>query len=75
MMHPRVSVLIPTRNCARFLPEALGSVFAQTCRDYEVIVVDDGSEDDTPALLRGFPQVRYIRACFSEGAYGFEKKL
>jgi glycosyltransferase involved in cell wall biosynthesis len=48
---PRFSVLIPTYNRAAYLPAALQSVFAQTCRDYELIVVDDGSSDDTPDLL------------------------
>lgn len=60
MMRCRVSVLIPTYNCARFLPEALDSVFAQTYGDYEVIVVDDGSEDHTPDIVARYPQVRYI---------------
>lgn len=46
-----VSVVIPTYNSARFLGEALDSVTAQSFRDLEIIVVDDGSTDDTPALL------------------------
>jgi glycosyltransferase involved in cell wall biosynthesis len=48
---PGFSVIIPAYNGASWLPGALESVFAQTCRDYEVIVVDDGSTDDTGALL------------------------
>ncbi len=44
---PRVSVIIPTYNRAALLCETLDSVYAQTCRDYEIIVVDDGSTDDT----------------------------
>jgi len=48
---PRVSVIMPTFNCARFLPRALESVFAQTFTDYEVIVADDGSTDDTREVL------------------------
>jgi glycosyltransferase involved in cell wall biosynthesis len=46
---PRVSVIIPCYNTARFVAEAVESVFSQTYRDYEVVVVNDGSPD-TPAL-------------------------
>jgi glycosyltransferase involved in cell wall biosynthesis len=46
----RISVVIPAYNAARFLPRCLASVFAQTLKPDEVIVVDDGSTDDTAAL-------------------------
>lgn len=48
---PRVSVIVPTFNCASFIGAALESVFTQSYRDFEVIVVDDGSTDDTVAAL------------------------
>ncbi len=51
MPPPKVTVIIPTYNRARYLGEAIGSVLAQTFADFELIVVDDGSTDDTPALL------------------------
>ncbi len=47
---PRVSVIVATFNSAGFLDEALRSVFAQSFRDFEVIVVDDGSKDGSRAL-------------------------
>jgi glycosyltransferase involved in cell wall biosynthesis len=54
-MHtPLVSVVIPTYNQPAFLHEALNSVFAQTFSDYEIIVVNDGSTDDTGAQLERY---------------------
>lgn len=53
-MTPRVSVLIPSHNHAPYLPAALQSVFDQTYRDYEIVVVDDGSKDDSVAILQGY---------------------
>lgn len=48
---PRVTVIIPAYNAARYLPDALSSVLRQTFADWEVIVVDDGSTDDTRSLV------------------------
>lgn len=54
MSTPMFSVVIPTYNRAAFLRAALESVFSQTCEDYEVIVVDDGSTDATAQLVAGY---------------------
>jgi glycosyltransferase involved in cell wall biosynthesis len=51
---PRLSVVIPTYNYARYLPEAIESVLAQEFRDFELIIVDDCSTDDTAAVVRPF---------------------
>lgn len=51
---PRVTVVIPTYNAATYLAETLESVAAQTFRDFEVLIVDDGSRDQTIELARGF---------------------
>lgn len=62
--HPdlKVSVIIPTYNRAYYLREALDSVFAQSLLPWEVIVVDDGSTDATPAVVQSYgSRVRYIR--------------
>jgi glycosyltransferase involved in cell wall biosynthesis len=55
-----VSVIIPVYNGARHLRAALESVFAQTYWPFEVIVVDDGSVDDSGIIAQSFPDVRYI---------------
>ncbi len=55
-----VSVIIPVYNGARYLAEAIESVRAQTFRPLEIIVVDDGSEDDSAAVAQGFAEVRCL---------------
>lgn len=57
-----ISVIIPTYNRAHLLPRALDSILNQTRVPEEVIVVDDGSNDDSAALIQSnYPEVMYIR--------------
>ena len=66
---PAVSVIVGTYNCARFLPALWACLDAQTFRDFEVVVVDDASDDrDTLAALeaRG-NQIRLIRRTVNSG--------
>jgi glycosyltransferase involved in cell wall biosynthesis len=59
---PKVSVIIPAYNRAHFLGEAIQSVLDQTFPDFELIVVDDGSTDNTKEVVESFkdPRIRYI---------------
>lgn len=56
-----ISVVVPTFNRTHTLPRALGSILCQSLPATEIIVVDDGSQDDTADLIRHrYPQVRYL---------------
>jgi glycosyltransferase involved in cell wall biosynthesis len=59
---PLVSCILPVFNCERYLAEALDSVFAQDYRPLEIVVVDDGSTDGTPAVIAAYSdRLRAIR--------------
>lgn len=64
-MTPRVSVVMAAKDYARYLPMAVESVFAQTVVDWELVIVDDGSSDDTPNVVKPFladPRVKSVRS-------------
>ncbi|MGH8106872.1 MAG: glycosyltransferase family 2 protein, partial [Arenimonas sp.] len=59
---PAVSIIIPAYNLAPYIAETLDSVFAQTCRDFEIIVINDGSTDDTEERIAPYRnRIVYIR--------------
>ncbi|MEZ4617190.1 MAG: glycosyltransferase family 2 protein [Caldilineaceae bacterium] len=69
-MHiPKFSVVIPTYNRAHFLPRAISSVLNQTFTDFELIIADDGSTDNTQEIINSImdPKVKYI---YQENAGG-----
>ncbi|MEX2030623.1 MAG: glycosyltransferase family A protein [Anaerolineales bacterium] len=57
---PQISVIIPTHNRAQLLSEAIESVLSQTYRDFELIIVDDGSTDHTAAVVAAFQDRRIV---------------
>lgn len=61
---PKVSVIIPAYNCAKFIDQTIKSVQNQTYEDWELLLIDDGSTDDTSRVVTSIqsqdPRVRYI---------------
>ncbi|HWE18446.1 MAG TPA: glycosyltransferase [Hyphomicrobiaceae bacterium] len=85
-MHPKLSVLMPVYNGARFLAEAIESILGQTFADFEFLILDDGSDDETPAILGAYAakdtRIRSIRrphrgliATLNEGLAQVRSKL
>jgi glycosyltransferase involved in cell wall biosynthesis len=67
---PRVSVVMAVFNAAPFLRESIGTILAQTYRDFELIAVDDASSDDSLAVLKSFddPRIRLVSHEHNQGA-------
>src|SRR5260370_9349885 len=63
MLKPRVSFIIPCYKLAHLLSECVGSILSQTHQDFEVLIMDDCSPDNTPEVARFFqdPRVKHIR--------------
>src|SRR5215467_10342139 len=59
-MQPEVSVVVVCYNQAVFLFDSIQSVLDQTYRNFEIVIVDDGSIDNTAEVTRGFREARYI---------------
>jgi glycosyltransferase involved in cell wall biosynthesis len=61
-MEPKISVVMAVYNAAAFLSEAVESVLAQTCSDFEFLIVNDGSSDNSGKILAGFsdPRIRIL---------------
>ncbi len=62
-MPPRISIIMPVWNGEKFLAAAVDSVLAQTFRDFELLVIDDGSTDQTSEILQSYtdPRLRVVR--------------
>jgi glycosyltransferase involved in cell wall biosynthesis len=61
-MKPLVSVVLPTYNCPKYVASAIESVLSQSFRDFELLVIDDGSTDETPDVVNQYvdPRVRVV---------------
>jgi len=59
----RIGIVVPAYNAAAWIGDAIGSVMAQTHRDWTLVVVDDGSTDGTARVVEGFadPRIRLVR--------------
>jgi glycosyltransferase involved in cell wall biosynthesis len=66
---PKVSVIIPTYNRAELLAGAIASVLNQTFQDFELLVVDDASQDTTAEIVKGFrdPRIQYLSHALNMG--------
>ena len=67
---PLVSVIIPTKNRADLLKRAIDSVLEQTWENYEIVVVDDASDDDTPNLLAELSKEHPIKVITNKASKG-----
>lgn len=70
MVEPQISVVIPTYNRSEVIGKAIASVLGQTVQDFEIIVVDDGSNDDTEAVVSriGDPRIVYTKQANGGGS-------
>ncbi|GAI16908.1 unnamed protein product [marine sediment metagenome] len=68
--HPKVSVIIPTYNRANLLPRTIKSVLNQTFRDFELIIVDDGSTDNTKQVIERFQTDLRVKYIYQENSGG-----
>lgn len=71
MANPKVTILLATWNRARLLGPTIESIRAQTVQDWEIVIPDDGSTDETPAVVTEWqkkePRIRYVRSEVNQG--------
>ncbi len=75
-MQPKISIVVPSYNHARFIPQCVESVLAQTMSDWEMIVVDDRSTDDSMAVWQSYadPRIKIFQNEQNLGTYGNQNR-
>ncbi|MBX0332352.1 glycosyltransferase [Pontibacter sp. HSC-14F20] len=74
MMLPKLTVLMPVYNAGKFLAEAIDSILQQTFREFEFIIIDDGSNDNSVAIIQSYDDSR-IRLYLNEANIGISATL
>lgn len=76
---PKVSIIIPAYNSSRFLKRAIGSILAQTFRDWELLIVDDCSKDSTPLIVEEYSKfdkrVKLFKTDHNSGGFAIPKNI
>ena len=72
---PKVSVVMPTYNRAHYLREALDSILAQTLHDWELIIIDDGSTDNTKELVESYKDSRIKYYNFGHNGISYSRNI
>lgn len=71
MAEPIVTVFIPCYNAERFISETIEGILAQTCQDFEILIIDDGSTDNSRGIIEAYAQKdARIRALYNRGNKG-----
>ncbi len=73
-MKPKISILMAVFNCSATLKEAIDSILTQTFKDFEFIIINDGSTDDTLRIIEGYEDIR-IRLINNQKNLGLIKSL
>jgi len=63
---PKISIIIPTYNCAKYIDEAILSALNQTYSNKEIIIIDDGSKDNTKDILKKYEDNEKVKVVFQE---------
>jgi glycosyltransferase involved in cell wall biosynthesis len=78
-MKPKISILTTVYNGEKFIEETIKSVLNQTFKDFEYIIVDDGSTDSTGAIVSKFQRkdkrIRYVRTPINRGYFNFHESI
>ncbi len=74
-MKPLISILMPVCNCAETLAMAVQSIVAQTCEEWELLIIDDGSRDETVTVARAIEETRVRVVADGRGNQGLAARL